>query len=223
MASYSPDDVDPSSEGHGTLEILEVIKIFEAASIPCCVVGISALNYYGAWRKRRDWEFCVPTDMVEKACWILKSAPYDKVYEQCPHDAPPQIHSLLHTFPRFKLKGYSLYFDSLLDTLDLVGLTGLIDGMNLTEDWGASNLDLSGTNDVAWALEKNEKIRGSVPLTMGSCFFEVDEGPLKTRDLWEQRVRTKQNRIGQELSPEYTTRFRFRDDQDPRLRKRQFA
>ena len=48
----SPDDERPSF-GHGTLEILEVTKSLEKAGITCCVVGISALIYYGAWRVRR--------------------------------------------------------------------------------------------------------------------------------------------------------------------------
>ncbi|KAH9210019.1 hypothetical protein DL95DRAFT_371459 [Leptodontidium sp. 2 PMI_412] len=220
MAAWSPSDIDPSSEGHGTLEILEVIKLFEAHEIPCCVVGISALKYFGAWRMRRDWELCVPTELAEKACSLLKSAPHHEKYVQCDHDALPQVHSLLHTFPRFKMRGYNLYFDifpaedchfactplnfewslmgipypklaifaqSLLDTLDMVGLCDLIDGMNLTDEWGDKNLDLTGTNDVSWALAKNENIRASVPLTMGSFFFEVDEGPLKTRELWEEQ------------------------------------
>ncbi|MAD87682.1 MAG: hypothetical protein CL912_32380 [Deltaproteobacteria bacterium] len=198
----------------------------------------------------------MPTELVDRACSLLQSLPHDKVYQRCEHEAPPQIHSLLHTFPRFKVKGYNLYFDilpaedchfsceptkfewslmgipypklaifaqSLLDTVDMVGLSDLIDGMNLTEEWGAENLDLTGTNDVSWALAKNEKIRASVPLTMGSLFFEVDEGPLKTKELWEQMVRTKKKRIGQEFGPDHITRFRVLGDEDPRLKKRQFC
>jgi hypothetical protein len=42
----------PASFGTGSLEILEVTKILENASIPCCVLGISALKYYGAGRLR---------------------------------------------------------------------------------------------------------------------------------------------------------------------------
>ena len=117
----------------------------------------------------------------------------------------------------------AIFAQSLLDTVDMVGLSDLIDGMNLTEDWGAENLDLTGTNDVSWALAKNEKIRASVPLTMGSLFFEVDEGPLKTKELWEQMVRTKKKRIGQEFGPDHITRFRVLGDEDPRLKKRQFC
>jgi hypothetical protein len=49
----NPDDELPSYGGHGTLEILEVIQSLEGASIICCLVGISALIYYGAGRVRR--------------------------------------------------------------------------------------------------------------------------------------------------------------------------
>lgn len=38
--------------GGGTLEILEITKTLENASIPCCILGISALKYYGAGRIR---------------------------------------------------------------------------------------------------------------------------------------------------------------------------
>ena len=41
-----------------------------------------------------------------------------------------------------------VFAPSLLDTLDSVDLEDLVDGMNLTEQWGIENLDLSGTNDV---------------------------------------------------------------------------
>lgn len=49
----SPDDELPSFGGHGTLEILEVTQLLDGAGIPCCLVDISALIYYGAGRGRR--------------------------------------------------------------------------------------------------------------------------------------------------------------------------
>lgn len=39
-----------SYDGAGTLEMLEVVKILEEAGITCCMVGIGALKYFGAWR-----------------------------------------------------------------------------------------------------------------------------------------------------------------------------
>ena len=45
-----PQDVKASCNGHGTLEILELTKILEEAGIPCCLVGVSALRYFGVPR-----------------------------------------------------------------------------------------------------------------------------------------------------------------------------
>lgn len=42
---------DPSREDpYGALAILQLTKDFEAARIPCCLVGVTALCYYGAGR-----------------------------------------------------------------------------------------------------------------------------------------------------------------------------
>ncbi|PVH73495.1 hypothetical protein DL98DRAFT_431233 [Cadophora sp. DSE1049] len=252
----SQPDAAPGSGGHGTLEILGVIKLFEDNGIACCVIGTSALKYFGAWRIRHDWELCVPTELLEKASSLLRSDPHDTIFEPAKHERP-QIRSLIHTFPRFKFKGINLFFDlvpahdahiichpsnfewsrtglpypkldsyaqSLLDTLSWVDITDLIDGMDLTEEWGATHLDLDKTNDVAWAFDKNEKIRASVPLTLGSCFLEVDEGPLSLREIWDNEVRTKAKRLGEETPKEvYLTRFRVRGSRDPRLTKEAFA
>lgn len=54
----TPDTVDTSAEReasgnrHGTLEILEIIQAFEKAGIASCIVGVSALMYFGARRVR---------------------------------------------------------------------------------------------------------------------------------------------------------------------------
>lgn len=48
----SPDDEQASFGGVGTLEILEVTQLLNGAGITCCMVGISALIYYGAGRVR---------------------------------------------------------------------------------------------------------------------------------------------------------------------------
>lgn len=50
-ATYSPDEV-PSCGGHGTLEILTITRFLEEHGIECCIVGVSALIYYGAGRVR---------------------------------------------------------------------------------------------------------------------------------------------------------------------------
>lgn len=54
MANYIPrnhqGDRAPSNHHSGTAEILEVTQILEAAHIPCCIVGVKALRYFGAGR-----------------------------------------------------------------------------------------------------------------------------------------------------------------------------
>jgi hypothetical protein len=45
-------DKEASGNGHGPQEILEIIKRLDKAGIPSCIVGISALMYYGAKRVR---------------------------------------------------------------------------------------------------------------------------------------------------------------------------
>lgn len=41
-----------SFNGAGTLEILEIVQILNAAGINCCMVDVAALFYYGAGRSR---------------------------------------------------------------------------------------------------------------------------------------------------------------------------
>lgn len=221
------------------------------ATLSFCLLSLCAINI-----PNQDWELCVPTDMFETAAAILKTEPFDKVYELY-KNIEPQLYSLLHTFPRFKLRGYTLWFDiipsqdcyldcepsnfewskngipypkldvfaqSLLRTNSVTNLTDLVDGMNLTEEWGWEHLDLSGSNDVVWAQEKNEKIRASVPLTLGSCFLELDEGPFSLEETWKEIVQRKRDRIGLELPKErFETRFRPRGSGDPRSGQREDA
>ncbi|EKD15414.1 uncharacterized protein L3040_001782 [Drepanopeziza brunnea f. sp. 'multigermtubi'] len=117
-----------------------------------------------------------------------------------------------------------VFAQSLLETLSWAGIIDLIDGMKLTEEWGATQLGLDKTSDVARALDKNEKIRASVPLTMGSCFLEVDEGPVNLKHIWNNEVRAKEMRIGEETPKEvFVTMFCTKDDEGPRLRNRLFC
>ncbi|KAI0977590.1 hypothetical protein F4678DRAFT_413517 [Xylaria arbuscula] len=98
-----------SNGGHGTDDALGVTKILEESGITCCIVGISALIFYGADRLRPDWEICVPTDLVDKAADILKSEPHSRAYGLVEPWAFPTV-SLLHTYNRFKGQGTSFYF-----------------------------------------------------------------------------------------------------------------
>ncbi|KAI1423792.1 hypothetical protein F5Y12DRAFT_715909 [Xylaria sp. FL1777] len=104
------DDEKPASNhGHGTDDAHGVTKILEDANITCCLVGISALIFYGAVRGRPDWEICVPTDLVDKAAELLQSEPHSNAYSLVePWGFPSQ--SLLHTYNRFKGRGTDFYF-----------------------------------------------------------------------------------------------------------------
>ncbi|KAF4950129.1 hypothetical protein FGADI_8398 [Fusarium gaditjirri] len=87
-----------SNNGHGTDDALAVTRILEAADIPCCMVGTCALIFYGA---ARDWEICVPTNLVEKAVALLQSEPHSATYHAVePWDKPSS--SLIHIWHRFK-------------------------------------------------------------------------------------------------------------------------
>ncbi|OAL53483.1 hypothetical protein IQ07DRAFT_678183 [Pyrenochaeta sp. DS3sAY3a] len=87
----SLDDELPSFGGHGTLEILEVTKLLDGADIPCCLVGLGGVR---AHRK------------LGEASVLLDSA---GTYETYP-PRPPDLGSLLHTFPRFKVVGKAMCF-----------------------------------------------------------------------------------------------------------------
>ncbi|KAK8004100.1 hypothetical protein PG989_003819 [Apiospora arundinis] len=114
------------------------------------------------------------------------------------------------------------YFaQSLLDTQRLGDLEDLVDGMNLSEEWGEEHLDLDRTSDVGHARWKNEQIRASIPETPYSELMEMDEYPKPLRPIWQDIVRKKKSRIGLELSKDhYHTRFCAIGRGDPRLRER---
>lgn len=108
QSTYS--DEEASNRGHGTDDTLVVTRILEEHGIPCCLVGISALVFYGAGRVRDDWEICIPTELVDKAANLLQSEPYTAQYRLIhpwPHYDP---FSLIHTYHRFKSRGIHHYF-----------------------------------------------------------------------------------------------------------------
>lgn len=56
-----------------------------------------------------------------------------------------------------------VFAQSCLETNDEVALADLIDGMNLTVEWGRENLDLNGTHDISWVKKQGEKIAKTLP------------------------------------------------------------
>ncbi|KAK2808359.1 hypothetical protein FQN50_004744 [Emmonsiellopsis sp. PD_5] len=138
--------------------------------------------------------------------------PDDDAYIHC---IPSNIERSQTGLPYPKLP---MFAQSLLETDDEVALTDLVDGMDLSEEWGRENLDLDGIIDNAWAVKKNDKIRATVPLTETSCLLEHYIRPASKEEVWKETVSKKEHRIGPELPKEYfSTRFHSRDLGDPRL------
>ncbi|KAI1089610.1 hypothetical protein F5B19DRAFT_466452 [Rostrohypoxylon terebratum] len=238
--------------GRGIVEVLEVIRILETASIPCCVAGGCALVYYGARMVPNNWEICVPTDSFEKASAMFTVTPLSETYEPR-SKIQPQIGSLKHTYPHFALNGVNFsffivpafeyflrcepsnferskhnipfpkldcYAQSLLDTQRYLDLTNLIDGMDLSEEWGEEHLDLDKPGELEYAKEKNEKIASSLAEHPNSRPSRLRETPMDLRQKWQTIIRTKQKRIGLEVPGHlYNTRFRTKGSPDPRLRE----
>lgn len=114
-----------------------------------------------------------------------------------------------------------VFAQSLLDTWNLVDLDDLVDGMNLTLEWGEANLHLDGTVDGDWARWKTDALHHGKALP--------DDYPLwgtkKRRDVWKETVsaHAKKNRQRHKYLDIYETRFWRRGQKDPRLRKREFC
>jgi hypothetical protein len=103
----------------------------------------------------------------------------------------------------------------------MVALTDLIDGIDLTEQWGSEHLTLDTENDSAWIRRKNEKIRVSVPFTPNSCLLELPTNTSNLKETWVERIRSKERQIGAEFAAGYwATRFRSRGSPDPRSTER---
>ncbi|KAI0888618.1 uncharacterized protein GGS22DRAFT_61133 [Annulohypoxylon maeteangense] len=238
--------------GRGIVEVRDVIQILETANIPCCVVGGYALVYYGARMVPNNWEICVPTDSFERASAMFIVTPLSETYEPWVK-IQPQVGSLKHTYPQFRLKGVNFSFfiipafeyfircepsnfeksereipfpklecfaQSLLDTQRYLDLTNLIDGMDLSEEWGEEHLNLDKPGEIEYAKEKNEKIVASLSEYPNSRPSRLRDTPMDLRQKWQTIVRTKQKRIGIEVPGHlYSTRFRIKGSPDPRLRE----
>lgn len=95
-------------------------------------------------------------------------------------------------------------------------LEDLVDGMNLSMEWGEENLDLDGTTDVSWengkmgALEKE-----------GRTLYELNSIPKNSRETWQSTVSADREKRGQgwRYNAAYETRFWRRCQRDPRRRK----
>ena len=203
---------------------------------------------------KQDWEVCVPSEKLDTAAALFRRSPYDQTYEPWPPSYKSDFwdRSLLHTFPRFKLKGFRFFFylipsddqhlvcepknielsgnnlpyptlpilaQSFVDTLDRLSLADLIDGMDLSEEWGQENLDLSGTNDIAWATKKNAVLEAK-----SRAGGSISERAVSRREIWNDSAKDRRTRGGPYKYPPdvYATRFRLLAiaDEDVRSRTR---
>jgi hypothetical protein len=104
----------------------------------------------------------------------------------------------------------SVYVQSLLDTHNANDLADMIDGMDLSAEWGEANLELEGTSDVTWVTEKNERIRASMPDKEETWWlFEIWGEAFPRREFRETSVSRKEHRLGIKYPKDLNaTRFR---------------
>ena len=112
----------------------------------------------------------------------------------------------------------AVYAQSLLDTQNDVDLEDLVDGMNLSEEWGEQHLDLDKDTDVQWA---RRQIAVYIETGIDEMFVSLDTEPRKTRVDWQRVSRNTEARIGFKKSTAlYATRFRRHGSKDPRSVRR---
>ncbi|EEQ34976.1 conserved hypothetical protein [Microsporum canis CBS 113480] len=68
----------------------------------------------------------------------------------------------------------------------MLPLCDVIDGTNVSEEWGEKNLDLEGTNDVEWAKAKNKKGKEFGGKWAHGAFAR--EGRKSKREMWQSLV-----------------------------------
>lgn len=110
------------------------------------------------------------------------------------------------------------FFQSCLDRRDEVELTDLIDGTNVTDEWGEAHLDLNGCHDVEWAREMKRRTDEWDPRVEGKP-PPIDYWPTRPsskREFWQELVQTKMDRLDWSRPPEiFLTQYRIRNSSDP--------
>jgi hypothetical protein len=144
--------------------------------------------------------------MASQACHL----PCEPENIECSHTGLP--YPRLHVFAQ-----------SLLETWNLVDLDDLVDGMNLTLEWGEAILNLKGTISGDWgrwradALHDGKASADHIPQWCSE--------PMKRRGTWEEVVssQAKKNRQRHKYLDINETRFWKRGQKDPRLRNREYC
>ncbi|PNY18834.1 UDP-glucose 6-dehydrogenase [Tolypocladium capitatum] len=169
-------------------------------SWPCAQPG-SLMHVYPRFQGRGlDFHFVlVPSHDVH-----LRPEPSS--LQRSPNGLPyPKLHVLIQSF---------------LDMNDPVSLCDVVDGSDVSEQWGADNLDLEGYNDSEWATRINRAIEDCSGGNSTWVGF-VSTQKVARRDLWLSVVTTKAGRLGW-TRPEglFSTCFRLRGSPDPWLERR---
>ncbi len=116
-----------------------------------------------------------------------------------------------------------VFAQSLLDTRNFVDLDDLIDGMDLTLEWGEANLLLDGNIDAEWGrwraltLLEREATADDIPMWCSN--------PPSRRRIWEEKVsdQAKRDRQGWKHEARFKTRFWKYGQKDPRLLDRDYC
>ncbi|WEW56323.1 hypothetical protein PRK78_001766 [Emydomyces testavorans] len=176
-------------------QVREVASLLTRNGICYCFVMEYALIYYGAHRVAN-------TGAQVRAHRVFSST-------------ATSTHLVAETggLPYPKLQ---VYVQSLIDSRNLVDLEDLVDGMDLSEEWGEQSLDLNGSTDAEWARNYIKALEADK-----ARLIYIDPEPTPKREIWQECVQNKQRRMGWKYPPEiYATRFRKFGSKDPRLSDR---
>jgi hypothetical protein len=164
--------------------------------------------------------------------------PSDACHLEC--DPANFRHSLKNGLPYPRLE---VLIQSLLDMRDVVALADVVDGADISEEWGVDHLDLAGTNDVEWARRRNELLQTAAAEAAAVGDSESESGGLllggngdggsgdgngggggggvaivSRRELWREIIHEKVQRISGKYPEElYATRYRLLGSEDPWL------
>ena len=93
--------------------------------------------------------------------------------------------------------------------------------MDLSEQWGFANLDLTCQEDAHWAHWANARMEEIVKNSIATFFERIPTGRFDRKTIWQDSVARKQSRGGWKYPKElYATRFRLHGSQDPRTKER---
>jgi hypothetical protein len=104
-----------------------------------------------------------------------------------------------------------------------VDLDDLVDGMNLTLEWGEAILNLKGTIYGDWGRWRADALHDGK--ASADHILQWCSEPMKRRGIWEEVVpsQAKKNRQRQKYLDINETRFWKRGQKDPRLRNREYC